>query len=128
SGLNFSETEEGSVPTTENTGSNGQTVPIHMPRNHMVQSPLLENSGTLIAKYAAPPIYAPLHPEKTVLLKTIPPCQERGDMTTTSAEDRNYGLLPTTLVLSGINETYTTLNNSTQRKQTISQAMDLNDI
>lgn len=89
---------------------------------------MLEHSDTLIAKYAAPPIYAPLHSEKAILLKTVSPCQERGAITATSAENHTYGLLPTTLVLSGINEAYTTLNNSTQKKQAISQAMDLNDI
>nr|CDS15936.1 protocadherin gamma B1 [Echinococcus granulosus] len=128
SGLNFSETEEGSIPTTENTGSNGQAMPNHITRNHMFQSPLCERSNALIVKYAAPPIYAPLHPRKAILLGNISPCQERRVMTTESADNHNYGLLPTTLVLSEINETYTALNNPTQRKQAISQAVGFNGV
>uniref|UniRef100_A0A915EZP6 Cadherin domain-containing protein n=1 Tax=Echinococcus canadensis TaxID=519352 RepID=A0A915EZP6_9CEST len=128
SGLNFSETEEGSIPTTENTGSNGQAMPNHITQNHMSQSPLCERSNALIVKYAAPPIYAPLHPRKAILLGNISPCQERRVMTTQSADNHNYGLLPTTLVLSEINETYTALNNPTQRKQAINQAVEFNGV
>ncbi len=71
----------------------------------MVHSPITANSDALIAKCATPPIYTSLKPEKGILLKDVKTSNPPVDRQT-------YGYLPTTLVLSEVNDTYTSLSES----------------
>uniref|UniRef100_A0A0R3TQA5 Pecanex-like protein n=1 Tax=Rodentolepis nana TaxID=102285 RepID=A0A0R3TQA5_RODNA len=132
-GTNCSETEEGSIPMTETSGSNTQTMPIHLTQNRMFQAPVFDRSTNFITKYATSPLYAPIHPDNAILLKDVSPRHHRAVLTSQNAnggEQYEYGFLPTALVLSEINDTYTALSESTQRKRSAGnpQALELNEI
>lgn len=106
---------------------------MHITRNRMVQTPVIDRSGTFLAKCATSPIYAPIHSEKAIFLKGVSPSHQQAALTgrkQSGGGQHEYGFLPTTLVLSEIDDTYTTLNGSTQRKQqeTGQQALEFNEI
>ncbi|KAM7540348.1 hypothetical protein Aperf_G00000033788 [Anoplocephala perfoliata] len=134
-GSNFSETEDGSMPMIESPGSNTRNIPLHITRNRMFQTPVIDRSGNFLAKYATSPVYAPIHSEKAIFLKSVSPSQQQAALTghkQSGGRQHDYGFLPTTLVLSEINDTYTSLSGSTQRKQqqqqTGHQTLEFNEI
>lgn len=99
----------------------------------MFQAPVIDRSSNFLTRYAASPIFAPLHSENAILLKDVSPRHHRTVLTSQNANgggQYEYGFLPATLVLSEINDTYTTLSESTQRKQSAGnqQTLEFNEI
>lgn len=113
---------------------------MHVNRNRVFQPPMMDRSSGFLSatKYAASPIYAPIHSEKAILLKDVSFNPQRTVLTTTHPSHTNgggdhsneYSFLPTTLVLSEINDTYTTLGGASQRKQSTGnqQSLEFNEI
>ncbi|KAM3174399.1 hypothetical protein ACTXT7_010617 [Hymenolepis weldensis] len=101
--------------------------------NTLNSKPNISSACYRSIEYAASPIFAPLHSENAILLKDVSPGHHRTVLTSQNAnggEQYEYGFLPATLVLSEINDTYTTLSESTQQKQSTGnqQALEFNEI